>query len=114
MFLEEILTAVEQETSIAPTAFNSRIENHIPAINYTLYRASDDGAVAQWRLQIRITAETFQEVMDIEGKVRDLLTTVGDEYKYNCVIHINGGGTLEDEMTGYPQQLIYFDVITRG
>lgn len=114
MDLQTILNAIEDKTGIKPYTFNSNVKNSIPAINYTFYRLSDDGVVAQWRLQLRIVAETFDKVLEIDNDLRHLLVTLGDETKFNCVININGGGTLEDDLTGYPVQIAYYDLITRG
>lgn len=112
-FIKNIITAIEELTGIAPTMFSSRIESNVPCINYDIYRDAYNGALSEWRMELRITAETFQEVIEIEEKVCSICT-LGDEGKLGCLhIEVNGGGTLEDESTGYPQQLIYFEIYSK-
>lgn len=53
--------------------------------------------------------------MRIEEQIADTLTTLGDEEKYSALnIEVNGGGTLEDETTGFPQLLTYYDIKVRS
>ena len=53
--------------------------------------------------------------MRIEEQIADTLTTLGDEEKLDALnIEVNGGGTLEDEATGFPQLLTYYDITVRS
>lgn len=58
-----------------------------------------------------MTAETLEEALTIEGQIADLLCTLGDEERYGALhIEVSGGGTLEDEQTGLPQLITYYDI----
>lgn len=60
---------------------------------------------------MRITAESFAEALALEEIIADLLVSLGDEEKFGKLrIEVNGGGTLEDENTGLPQLLTYYDI----
>ena len=62
-----------------------------------------------------MTAETLEEALRIEEQIADTLTTLGDEEKLDALnIEVNGGGTLEDEATGFPQLLTYYDITVRS
>lgn len=114
MKLKQLLDGIEEATGIHPTAFNTTDINTIPAINYLCYRASDNGAKEQWRFQTRVTARTYEQALHIEDLLTKSLVTLGDNTNHGCVIRVNGGGTLEDEATGFPQIMTYFDLITKG
>lgn len=111
--LKNILAIIRQATGISPQAFETDLKSGLPAITYNFYRTVDNGAVAQYRLQTRVTAQSFTQAMGIEKKLTDALITIGDEYKANCSIQSNGGGTLIDEETNYPQVINYFDITTK-
>lgn len=112
--LVDILTSIKEVIGITPTAFNTKDTNIVPAINYLAYVARDDGAKQIWRFQTRITAQTYTQAIQIDRKLRKLLITLGDEPKFNSIIQLNGGGTLEDELTGFPQIISYYDITTKG
>ena len=112
--LANVLASIKEATGIQPTAFNTKSVNGVPAINYLAYVARDDGAKEVWRFQTRITARTYVEAIEVDRKMRDTLVTLGDEPKFNSKIEVNGGGTLEDEATSYPQIITYYDITTKG
>lgn len=113
--LMSLLGAIEDATSIVPQAFlTDRYGEELPAITYSYYRASDDGAVARWRLQTRVHARTYQECIEIEAKLASALVTLGDSTQFGCSISSNGGGTLVDEEADVPQLLTYFDITKRS
>lgn len=113
MILESLLGAIKEATGIAPQAYQTDKAGK-PAITYSFYRASDDGAKAQYRLQTRVFARTQSEALTIEEKISDSLVTLGDSTKWGCSISSNGGGALIDADTNTPQILTYFDVIKRS
>ena len=113
--IKEILGAIADATGIVPTAFSTSAINELPAINFTAYRQSDNAVVESWRFQTRVTAATLEEAIDVEEIIADTLTSLGDEDKFGSLkIEINGGGTLEDENTGFPQLLTYYDINVRS
>jgi hypothetical protein len=114
MDLRNLLSVVKESTGIQPTAFSSQQINSLPAINYSFYRASDNGAVATYRLQTRTVGKDFAQTIELEQKVVDCLVTLGDSTNCGCVIAHNGGGSLEDENTGLPQLIDYFDITARS
>lgn len=112
--LREILSAIEEATGIKPKAFAIKDIDRLPAMSYTIYRASDNGSKEQWRLQTRITAKSLAEALDMERKLTDALCTIGDETIAGCSIEVDGGGTILEEQSGLPQQLTYFDITTKS
>lgn len=57
----------------------------------------------------------MEDAIEIEESIADALVTLGDEQKLNSLrIEVNGGGSLEDEKTGLPQLLTYYDVYTKS
>lgn len=49
--------------------------------------------------------------MEINEAIIDTLVTLGDEEKLGALrIEVNGGGTLEEPETHFPQLLTYFDI----
>jgi len=111
----EILSEISSATGIEPVAFSSKKPQNLPSISYTIYRQGDNAVVERWRFQIRITAESSEEAIDIEETIADLLCSLGDEEKFGALsIVINGGGTLEDPATGLPQLMTYYDIAFRS
>ena len=106
-----LLSAIETLTGIKPEAFSSSNISNLPCISYTTYRQGDNAVIESWRLQIRITAESLQEAIELEADIADALCSLGDMADYGALrIQVNGGGTLEDENTGLPQILTYYDI----
>ena len=113
MILENLLVVIKDVTNITPQAYQTNIVGK-PAITYSFYRTSDNGAVVQWRLQVRIFARTQLEAIQLEETICNSLVTIGDETKWGCSISSNGGGSLLDVETNTPQILIYFDITARS
>lgn len=113
--LVDILKAIKDRTQIEPIPFNSSTIQNLPSITYIAYRQSDNAVVESWRFQTRITAESLAEAIDIEEAIADILVTLGDEEKLGSLrIEVNGGGSLEDEATGLPQLITYYDIQTKS
>lgn len=113
MVLENLLRVIEEATAIAPRAFQTDKVGE-PSIVYSFYRASDNGAVAQYRLQLRVFGRTMSEAAELEQKASKALITVGDETSFGCSIESNGGGSMIDAETNTPQLITYFDVVSRS
>ena len=115
MNIKLVLDAIEAETGIKPIPFSSKHANKFPAITYQAYKTSDDGVKEMWRLQLRISDKSYASSLGLEKQLSDLLCTVGDEEKFECLqIALNGGGTLEDDLTGVPQIISYYDILARS
>ena len=112
MILSSLLGAIQQATGIAPQAYQTDKVGQ-PAITYSFYRATDNGAVATYRLQTRVFARTQAEALGIEQKITDSLVTLGDSTNHGCSISSNGGGALIDADTNTPQVITYFDVVAK-
>ncbi len=113
--IRQLNAAVEEAAGIAPRAFSSRTITQLPCVTYQAYRQGDNAVVESWRYQLRVTAETLEEAIDIEEAIADALVTLGAEEKLSSLtIQVNGGGTVEDELTGLPQLLTYYDVTTKS
>lgn len=113
MILEGLLGAIKSATGIAPQAYQTDKVGE-PAITYSFYRSSDNGAVARYRLQVRAFGRTQEEALSIEERVTDALVTPGDSTRWGCSISSNGGGALIDADTNTPQALTYFDVVAKS
>ncbi len=113
--IRQILGAIEGATGISPKAFSTRLISQPPAITYLAYPQRDNAIVESWRFQTRVTAESLEEAIGIDAAMRDALCTLADEEKLGSLsIEVNGGGTLEDEATGLPQLLTYYDINTKS
>lgn len=113
--IRQILGAIGQATGIQPQAFSTRTISQLPAITYLAYPQRDNAIVESWRFQTRITAESLEEAIDIDAAMREALCTLADEESLGSLsIEVNGGGTLEDETTGLPQLLTYYDINTKS
>lgn len=111
----QILSAIGEGTGIEPSAFSSSTITELPCITYTAYRQQDNAVTEGWRLTIRVTAESYEEALTIETQVAELLCTLGDEERYDALkIEVSGGGAMEDETTGLPQLITYYDLTTRS
>ena len=113
--ITNLLTAIESATGIEPVAFSSRNINDLPSVTYTAYRTRDNAVVEGWRFQTRVTAEHYAQAIAIEEAIADALVSLGDEQNLGSLrIQINGGGTLEDDQTGLPQLITYYDIQTKS
>ena len=113
--LQDILLAIEQATDIAPEPFSSKSIMSLPSISYIAYRQGDNGVVESWRFQVRVCADDMATAVDLEETIADTLVTLGAEEKLNALsIEINGGGTIEDERTGLPQLITYYNINTKS
>lgn len=114
MDMKKILGLIEEGTGLRPQPFAIDSVKNLPALSYRIYRTSDNGSKSQWRLECRITADSLVSLLEKEDQLKDSLVTVADTTKCGCSIAVNGGGTLLDETTGFPQQITYFDLTTRS
>lgn len=113
--IKNLLTAIKEATGIDPVAFSSNRINDLPSITYTAYRTTDNAVVEGWRFQTRITAQRYEDALNIEETIADVLVSLGDEQNLGSLrIQVNGGGTLEDDQTGLPQLITYYDVRTKS
>jgi hypothetical protein len=111
--ITKLLSLMEDATGITPQAFEINDIDNLPAMSYTIYRASNDGIKSVWRLQTRITANTAYEALTLDQQLSSHLTTVGDETKEEMVIEQNGGGTMREPALGLPQVFSYFDILVK-
>ena len=112
-FLKQILSAIKETCGVQPEAFETYSIDSLPAITYTANRQSDNGAVETWRLEIRATADTLLEALEIDRKISTLLVTVGDEPQFGCnPIVQNGGGVMNP--LGKSQAIAYYDITKKS
>lgn len=82
---------------------------------YKYHCTGDNGAVAQYRLDLRIITKTIASAEDIRNVILQALITIGDNEKLgykSC--ELNGGGTLKDAETATIHTLLYFDIVTKS
>lgn len=109
--MKDIIKAIETATQIPVKPFGT--ETIEKCICYTIYPISDDGVVAQDRLELRLITNTLSEADELKKAILKILLTIGDTEKYNyksCIV--NGGGQLKDFNTNTIHTILYF-VITR-
>lgn len=84
-------------------------------IIYDYYTTSYDKCKKYARLQITIIATTIVKTLEVEDRVNELLTTLGDENKTNNVlkVQVNGGGSLYDYARNMNHRIINYDIIGR-
>lgn len=113
--LKKLLGIAKDATGIEPVPFQTdTYKDELPALTYSFYCSTDDGAKAQYRFLTRVHAKSYQECLELSGKLSQALVTIGDETKEGLVIEGNGGGSLVDTQTGIPQQITYYDVKARS
>lgn len=109
--MKEIIKALEAATSLSLKPFGTnKIED---CICYSSYVISDNGAVRQDKLELRLITKTVEDAERLKPIIISTLTTVGDNKKFNYLgCAVNGGGTLRDAATGTIHTLLYF-IITK-
>lgn len=113
--LTKLLGTARTATGLNPVPFQTQgYADALPALTYSFYCSTDDGAKAQYRFLTRVHAKTYQECLELSQKLSSALVTVGDEAREGLVIEGNGGGSLIDTETGTPQQINYYDVKARS
>lgn len=113
-FLKSTLSAIEKAAGIKPVAFSSKSIESLPCVQYQIYKDGDDAVIETWRLTVRVTCETLKSALEVESAISGALVSFADE-ETNGTLNtvINGGGTIEDEQTGKPQLITYYDITTR-
>lgn len=112
--ITDIITALDDATSLPiKPLYTDTIEN---CIVYNYYPTSDDGAVQQARLELRLITNTMANGELYRIKILQALVPIGDNTNidgiYKCVL--NGGGSLYEGSTNTFHTLLYFDIITRS
>lgn len=84
-----------------------------PAITYSFYSTVSDGAKSRYRFQVRVHAKTLEQAITLSEDIKKALVSLGDEPTSGLMIEANGGGSLLDEETNTPQQLIIYDILAK-
>lgn len=106
--ISKILRVLESATNLPIKPFETDVVED--CIVYKYSSISDNGIVAQQKLELRIIGKTYADVVSIETKVKSALITIGDEQKVQGLnsVELNGGGTLKDYSTNTIHSLLYF------
>ena len=110
--LTSLLGATAQDSRIYPLS----VGDFEPSICYADTDIEDSGVVRTSRLELRISAKSYEKVTQIRDRLRELLNIAEDEvgFTYSGVIvmssTLNGGGVLEFEGADVFQRFMYFDV----
>lgn len=111
--LLKLINALQLATGITlePFGATSTSGNHIV---YNSYPISDDGAVCQSRLELRLITHSAEQAELLKQKVISAIVTVGDNTEIDGIneVRLNGGGQLKDWETNAVHTLLYFYVIT--
>lgn len=112
--LENIIALIESATGLQMKALDT--DNANDCIVYQYYTVSDNGAVAQNKMQIRIIAHSLNDVLNYENQIKNVLLCAGDISKVEGIksIELNGGGTLKDYNTNTIQNILYFIITKRS
>ena len=110
--MEQIIKALETATNIAMLPFGTdTVEKS--CIVYKNSTISDNGAVRQDKLELRLITHTLAEAEEIKPLILSTLITIGDNSKLGYLsCELNGGGQLEDYNTDTIHTLLYF-IITK-
>ena len=105
--MKDIISAIETATGLPVKPFGTNtIEN---CIVYKFNTVSDNGTVAQMKLELNIITKTIAEAVSIEAAIKTALVTVGDSKKlagYNSAA-VNGGGSLYNDETKTVHTFLY-------
>lgn len=73
-------------------------------------------ALYNYRLQLRVIAESFDKCEEISKEVMKTINDFGDLNKVKGIasVELNGGGSLKDNQTNTIQRIMYFDIVTKG
>lgn len=88
-----------------------------PCIVYNCYPLIDDGAVAKWRLELRLITKTVAAADTNRTIIIKTLVNQADNPTVEGLIFqcdLNGGGQLKEYETDTIHTLMYFDLITRS
>jgi len=112
--LENVIGLINSATGLEVKALDT--DNANDCIVYQYYTVSDNGAVAQVKLQLRIIAHSLNDVLSYEKQIKNVLLCAGDISKVEGVksIELNGGGTLKDYETNTIQNILYFIITKRS
>lgn len=113
--MTQLLKIIKQATGIdAVPLHTDNVDKD--CIVYKDYFLSDDGCIAQHRLELRIITKTYAQGDIIQHQLINALVNRGDDMKidniYQC--ETNGGGRLMEYETDTIHTLIYFNYITRS
>lgn len=114
---KEIVKILKQATNLPVQAFDlTPTTEEINGVVYKLIQTNDNGAVAQWRLEVRLITSNLRESEILKSNILKALVTTGDEQKSENILtcQLNGGGSLKDYNTNTVHNIMYFDLITRS
>lgn len=112
--IPNIIKAIEQVAEgVEVCPFGTQTNKEAICYSYEPY--SDDGAVAENRLEVRIISRTVGRAESLKQKVINALVTVGDNPKNGYLAcYLNGGGSLWDVDTQMTQIILYFYITTKS
>lgn len=111
--METLIPILEAATGLPVKPFGTdKVE---PCLCYKSYCSSDDGCVAQYRLELRLITDTIKEAETAGRELKAALIHLGDSSPVDGLsIEQNGGGQLEDLETATVHTLFYFIVTKRS
>ncbi len=108
-----IIKVIEDATNLPVKPFNTdKVEE---CVCYSLVPQTDTGAVASYRLELRLITFTIAKAEELKKSILSALVTVGDNprHGYNeC--YLNGGGSLKDEDTKTIHTILYLYIIKKS
>lgn len=112
--IQELIQLIEVASGLSVIPFQT--EKIEPCVIYKYYPQSDDGAVTQYRLELRVIAFSLGEAEEISNRIRKAIITIGDSKKIDSILscNLNGGGVLKDNGTNTTHKIMYFNMIVRS
>lgn len=111
--MERIIKAIESATGLFVKPLKTdKVEE---CVVYAIVPQTDDGAVATYRLELRIITNTVAKGEEVKSAILSTLLTVGDipKHGYNeC--YLNGGGQLYDADTKTVHTLLYLYITKKS
>ena len=112
--INKLIEAIENATNLQMKPFDTdKVED---CLVYQFYTMSDNGAVAQYKLQIRIITNSLEKAFSIEKTIKNTMISIGDNIKIEGInsIILNGGGTLKDYENDTVQNILYFVITAKS
>lgn len=112
--LTKVINTLEVATKLPVEPFET--DEIKDCILYKYYPVSDDGAVAQHTIEIRLITNTIERAEIYKKQIIKALVSVGDDEKIEGILscELNGGGSLKEYGTNTIHSLMYFNLTTRS
>lgn len=118
MIIDDILTALKTNAELMTLIGGNICAHNSPsklALVYSFTPVSDNKIKRVDRFEAHMIADNLLTLYTIDNFIREILLTIGDNSFSRKIlsIEINGGGDLEDLVTGTYHKIVYFQIESR-